>query len=53
MVLFRSGIEIETGRPALISEGDRGVTLLSPVSRKVLDETTPIAFNIIYEIQKL
>ena len=33
MVLFRSGIEIETGRPAPISEGDRGVTLLSPVSR--------------------
>ena len=35
MVLFRSGISIETGRPARGSEGARGVTLFSPVSRSV------------------
>ena len=33
MVLFRSGICIETGRPARCSEGARGDTLFSPVSR--------------------
>ena len=35
MVLFRSGISIETGRPALSTEGTRGVTLFSPVSRSL------------------
>ena len=33
MVLFRSGISIETGRPARCGEAARGVTLFSPVSR--------------------
>ena len=35
MVLFRSGISIETGRPARCGEAARGVTLFSPVSRSV------------------
>ena len=35
MVLFHSGISIETGRPARCGEAARGVTLFSPVSRSV------------------
>ncbi len=33
--LFCRALEIETGRPARCSEGARGVTLFSPVSRSI------------------